>query len=97
VEERTIKFDFKEKGFTVTLSEGSNSIEAAADYGITKDGVVFGIITSVKKTGTDAGPSEGDLFSFKVSVDKGKLTLSDLNGTKVSDGARQLVEGEYSK
>jgi len=97
VEGRTIKFDIKEKGLTVTLVDGNTSVEAEAEYAITKDGVLFGIITKVKKTGTDGGPTEGELFSFKPAVEKGKLTISDLNGTKINDGARKLVEGEYSK
>jgi hypothetical protein len=72
------------------------TIDVDADYGVTRDGTLFGIITKVKAEGTDRPPTEGKLFSFHVAVANNVLTVKDLKGTDNGE-ARQLVEGEYKK
>jgi hypothetical protein len=95
-DDKTITFDFKANDLRVTISCDSFTIVVDADYGFTKDGTLFGIVTKTKKTGTDSGPAEGDLFSFRVKAEKDKVTLSDLKGTAAGgDDAKNLVEGEY--
>jgi hypothetical protein len=96
VNEQKITFDFKDDGMVVTIVINGDTIKGEGDYGITKDGRVFGILNKVTKPGSD-GPSEGDLFSFKVSVKDNKLTIDDLKGSKESADAQQLVHGEYEK
>lgn len=96
VNDQKITFDFKADGMVVTIALNGETIKAEGDYGITKDGRVFGILTKVTKPGTN-GPNEGDLFSFKVTVTDNKLTLDDLKGSKDSSEAQQLVHGEYEK
>jgi hypothetical protein len=96
VNDQKITFDFKDDGMVVTLVINGETIKAEGDYGITKEGRVFGILTKVTKPGSD-GPNEGDLFSFKVSAKDNKLTIDDLKGTKDSSEAQQLVQGEYEK
>jgi hypothetical protein len=94
----TITFVIKADGMTVALKgEGDRKIEVAADYGISKDGVLFARISKIKKEGVDGGPEEGDLFSFRYKVEKDKLVLSDLMSPKTSDEAKKLVEGDYEK
>jgi hypothetical protein len=94
----TVSFHFKADGLTVVLKgEGDRKIEALADYGVSKDGVVFGRISKVTRTGIEGGPEEGDLFSFRLKVEKDKATLSDLGGTHVNEDAKRLVEGDYEK
>ena len=83
-------------GMVVTLVINGETIKAEGDYGITKDGRIFGILNKVTKSGGD-GPNEGDLFSFKVKVSDNKLTIDDLRGTKDSSEAQQLVQGDYEK
>jgi uncharacterized lipoprotein YbaY len=90
----TITFTFKADSLEARVSNGT-TIEVQADYGLTKDGTLFGIVTKATKTGTDQGPSEGDLFSFRVKVEKDTLTISDLKGTAGGEGAKNAVEGEY--
>jgi hypothetical protein len=94
--EGTITFAFKaDNTMKVTLKQNDGSIELDTDYGMSKDGYVFGRIVKVKGGGGN-GPSEGDLFSFKIKVDKTTLTISDLTSGKGSDdNAKKLVEGEY--
>jgi hypothetical protein len=90
----TITFTFKADTLEARVTDGA-TVEIQADYGLTKDGTLFGIITKPTKTGTDQGPSEGDLFSFRIKVEKDTLTISDLKGTAGGEGAKNAVEGEY--
>ncbi|MFL5240960.1 MAG: hypothetical protein ACJ8FY_02540 [Gemmataceae bacterium] len=94
--DQKITFDFKSDALLVTIAAGNETIKVDADYGVTKDGRVFGIITKVTKPG-EGGPSEGDLFSFKFTAVDNKMTIEDLKGTKHSGEAEQLVHGEYEK
>jgi hypothetical protein len=96
VNDQKITFDFKDDGMMVTLVINGDTIKAEGDYGITKEGRIFGILNKVTKPGND-GPNEGDLFSFKVKVNDNKLTIDDLRGTKDSSEAQQLVHGDYEK
>ena len=94
----TITFTIKADGMRVVLKgEGDTKIEVQADYGQSKDGVLFARISKITKTGIDGGPDEGDLFSFRFKVEKDKLTISDLSAPKTSDEAKKLVEGDYEK
>ncbi len=95
--ERTVTFQFKADAMHVVLKAGEDQkIEVDADYGVTKDGIVFGRIGKVTKPGND-GPDEGDLFSFRFKVEKDKFVLSDLTGSKINEDAKRLVEGDYAK
>jgi hypothetical protein len=95
--EAKITFAIKADTLKITLARGDTKIEADADIAFTKDGYLFGRLSKVEKPGGD-GPSEGDLFSFLVKMDKDKITLSELKTSgNTSDEARQLVEGEYEK
>ncbi len=94
----TITFTIKPDGMTVSLKGGGdNSLSVNADYGLSKDGVLFARVNKITRNGIDGGPDEGDLFSFHYKMDKDKLTISDLNAPKTSDEAKKLVEGDYEK
>jgi hypothetical protein len=97
VGDATLTFEFKTDNLHCILSAGGNTIEMDADYGMSKDGVLFGRISKVEKKGTNDGPSEGELFSFKVSVENETLMLSELKTHNDSADAKQLLEGEYQK
>ncbi|MFQ3591911.1 MAG: hypothetical protein SNJ82_01840 [Gemmataceae bacterium] len=79
----------------VNLSDG-NEAEVEGNYGITKDGTLFAIMTKAK-TSIEGGPEKGDLFSFSFKVSGKELTLGDAAGTKINEQARGLVEGTYAK
>lgn len=89
-----ITFVIKADSLTVRL-ENSSKVEAKAACAMTADGVLFGIITAVDRS--DNGPDKGDLFSFRVAVDGKQLTVSELNGTKVNDNSRKIIEGSYTR
>lgn len=89
-----IRFEITADRLRVSV-KGSETTTVECDYGVTRDGVLFGVVDKVEKQG-EGGPSKGDLFSFKFSVDKDTLTVSELKGTDNAD-AKQAVEGEYKK
>jgi hypothetical protein len=91
-----VQFLFKADGLRVVIKGGGATIDVEADYGLTKGGTVYGIVSKTKTEGTNDGPSEGHLFSFRIAVDKDTLTISELKGTD-NDEARKLIEGEYKK
>ncbi len=95
-DEHTVTFHIKADGMRVILKgDGDRKIEADIDYGLTKDGILFGRISKVTPGGN--GPEEGDLFSFRFKIEKDKLVLSDLTGTHINDDAKKIVEGDYEK
>jgi len=95
VGDRKLVFDFKADTLTIHLTEGDRRVTAHAAYGVTGDGLLFGVITRVEKKGTEDGPGKGDLFSFQFEESKTEFTISDLKGTRINDEARKLVEGVY--
>src|SRR5258708_18106319 len=68
--DNTVTFHFAPDTVRTLVDAGGNTLEVEADYGMSKDGVVFGRICKVTKKGIDDGPSEGALFSFKIAVNK---------------------------
>lgn len=96
VDQFTISFDIQADGMKIMLKAEGNSLIAHADYGVGKDGVLFGRMNKIERMGIDEGPAEGDLFSFKFMVKGDELTVDDLQG-KANDEARRLVHGAYKK
>jgi len=92
----TVTFRFHADRLEARIEAGDATIDVTADYGVTKDGTVFAIVTNVEKKGTGDGPSVGDLFAFHLATDKDKATLKDLKGTDGED-AKRLVQGEYKR
>lgn len=94
-----LAFTFKADNTTsIKVSAGELDLTVQGHYGVTPGGTLFGIMTGVKAKGTGEGkPEKGDLFSFHFSISKDELTISDLNGSKVTDEARKIVEGVYTK
>jgi hypothetical protein len=93
--DHSITFTIKGDTLRVVIRGGDNVVEVDADYGVSKDGVLFGRISKGAKEGD--GPSEGDLFSFRFKVANGNMTLSELKTSHDSTEAKDLVEGEYRK
>jgi len=94
--ENSITFMIKGNTLHTVLKAGGNTMEIDADYGVSKDGVLFGRISKVNKKEGE-GPSEGDLFSFRFTIDNNKLTVSDLKTANDSAEAKELVQGDYQK
>ncbi|HVS36243.1 MAG TPA: hypothetical protein VMS17_11800 [Gemmataceae bacterium] len=99
VNDVTVTLTFMDDTFRTEIANSSGaSMSADGSYGVTADGLVFGVITKVEKKGIDEGPDKGTLFSFQGKVDGDTLSLNDLNSsTGVSDTARQLLQGDYKK
>ena len=95
----TVTFKFEDETLHVEVSKNNGDcLNVDAAYGVTADGLVFGVITKVEKKGTEEGPEKGDLFSFECKIDKDVLTISELtSGKGVSDEGKQLLGGQYTK
>jgi hypothetical protein len=89
----TVTFTFEAETLTCKLEFGGDALNVKADYGMSKDGVIFGRINMVDKQG-GGGPSEGDVFTMRFSVKDGTLTITNLGPDSNAD-ARPLIEGEY--
>lgn len=96
VGEHTITFTFKGDTLQALMKGEGNGIRIDADYGVSKDGVLFGRINKVEQEGNNGG-SEGDLFSFRFKVNDANMTVSDLKTSRENDQSKDLVEGDYKK
>lgn len=97
VSDHKITFTFNaDNTMKISVDADGKKIEVTGEYGVTKDGVVFGVMTKVASD-VGEGPEKGDLFSLSISATDKELTIGDLKGTRVNDGARKLVEGVYTK
>jgi hypothetical protein len=85
---------------TVALQEGV-ALSVEADYTVSKDGILFGILRTKKLAKSDGNPDgmEHRLFYCRFAYDEQTLTLSDLNcGEEVDHNKmRELIEGKYRK
>ena len=93
--DNSITFTIKGDTLHVVVKAGGNTTEVDADYGVSKDEVLFARINQSKKEGD--GPSEGDLFSFRFRVENDTLTVSELKTHNDSAEAKELVQGEYKR
>jgi hypothetical protein len=93
--DHSITFTIKGDTLQVIVKSGDRTMEFDADYGVSKDHVLFARISKAKKEGD--GPCEGDLFSFQFKVEKDTLTVSELKTSHDSAEAKDLVQGEYQR
>jgi hypothetical protein len=89
-----VTFEFKKRHLQCTLTEGTKKLTAHADFGVSKDGVLFGRISKIEKAGFDEGPKEGTLFSFRFVLKEGGMTVRDLEAPG-NGNAKQIIEGDY--
>src|SRR5580704_284909 len=59
-----VKFRFEADTLKCTIMGMGVVIDIDADYGVSKDGTVFGRVNKVEKKGICAGPKVGELFTF---------------------------------
>src|SRR5262245_244899 len=97
VDQFMITFDIQADSLTIVFkNDDGNGLTVHADYGVSKDGVLFLRMSKVEKKGIDDGPSEGELFSFKYKVSGEELVIDDLRG-RTDDNGKRLVQGTYKK
>jgi hypothetical protein len=92
----TFTFDADKMKCEVVTANGE-TVTVHGAYGVTEDGLLFGVMTRVEKKGTDSGPEKGELFSFKFKPGKDVLTLSDYKSSVDRPQDKVIVEGEYKK
>ncbi len=73
--------------------DGTNRLEA--DYGLTRDSMLFGIITKISGQTFLNGPGEDDTFSFRFRADSDELNVRGIKGLASANLAR--IVGRYTK
>jgi hypothetical protein len=76
---------FRDGKMTWRFPKGGSTARIEAEYGTTKDHIVYGIITIVDSGATgakakEALPEEGDTFCFRFRVEDGLLTVKEVKG-----------------
>ncbi len=95
VGDHSITFTIKPDTLQVVVKSGDKTLQLDADYGVSKDRVLFARVSKAVKD--VEGPSVGDLFSLRFNVHNDTLTFSELKSPHDNDGAKELVEGEYRR
>jgi hypothetical protein len=94
----TFKKEKKDTTLKISLLNGENGAIIDNEAKFEKDGVVKCKITKFEKKGDFKVEKEpGFEFSFKVKVEKKKMTLSDMEGKDIDDAGKAIFEGEYDK
>ena len=96
-DEFKIELDFKGNKLNITLTKGENKVQLDTDYSAGRDKTVFGRIVSIKDDGLQPATEKGDLFSLAIEVEEGKIVVKEFKGTKTSNDAKRLIEGDYKK
>ncbi len=97
VDDFKIELDFKGNKLNITLARGENKVQLDTDYSAGRDKTVFGRIVNIKEDGLQPATEKGDLFSLAIEVEEGKIVVKELKGSKTSDDAKKLIEGDYKK
>lgn len=93
-----VKLDFSggKGSLKASMSKGDDGVTATCRYEV-KDGVLKGEVTGVEERGSFPNkPAVGFTFGFKWAAKGDTAELSDLTGD-FADGARPLIEGEYTR
>ena len=79
----------------LTWTDGADRLEA--DYSVTKDSILFGIITkiAVRAKLNEVIPNEDDTFSFRFRADEGEMNVRALKGLGFVHLA--AIAGRYKK
>jgi hypothetical protein len=95
-----VTFDVKPDTLRCTVSgEGGLSISVTADYVVSPDGILFGVIRTRKaeKKKEEEAEMEKRLFYCRFSVEKNSLLLSDVVYGDDEDKIKKVLEGKYRK
>jgi hypothetical protein len=85
---------------TVRATEGPTTwtITAEADYVMSRDGIVVGILAAGKGSPKDKKNGvEERAFTCRITAEKNGIVVSDLNGGPDKDLAKKAFEGRYRK
>jgi hypothetical protein len=98
-EDHKVTLDVKPDMVRCTVTaEGGYSISVDADYIVSKDGIMLGVI---RTKGTEKKGDERELdkrlFYCRFAMDKNRLVISDLAIGGDKEKVKELVEGSYKK
>jgi hypothetical protein len=95
-----VTFDVKPETVRCTVSgEGGLSFSVTADYVVSPDGILFGIIRTRKteKKKEEEGDTEKRLFYCRITMEKNSLVLSEVAYGEDKDKIKEVIEGKYRK
>lgn len=79
------------------ISAGETMATLHADYSMTRDGVVYGVVTSIECEEDDNGESTKEMFdapfSFRFRIDEGALIIHDAKGRDT--GKDEFYNGRF--
>jgi hypothetical protein len=101
-DEYKVTFDVKPDTLRCTVTgEGGLSISVTADYVVSPDGILFGVIRTrkadKKKEKEEEGDTEKRLFYCRFAIEKNNLVLSDVAYGDDKDKIKEVLEGKYRK
>jgi hypothetical protein len=99
-DEYKVTFDVKPETLRCTVSgEGGLSISVTADYVVSPDGLLFGVIRTRKaeRKKEEDDDVEKRLFYCRFAVEKNNLILSDVAYGDEKDKIKDVLEGKYRK
>jgi hypothetical protein len=102
-EEHKVKLEIKAEVLRLIISGSDGaSVSLTADYALSKDGILLGILRTHAADAKDKGDADDRLnkrlFYFRVAADDKTLTVSDVNyGKSGGDEIKGLVEGKYRR
>jgi hypothetical protein len=93
--------ELRVRGGTLTwvlrLRRGGSPVRIDAEYGTTKEGVVYGVVTRIDHGHVEEKlPEEDDTFSFRFRIGDETLTVKDLKG-KGFDDLKRAAQGRYRR
>jgi hypothetical protein len=81
----------------IRLPKPASDIHINAEYSVSKDNIVYALITRIDHGTTEARfPEEDDTFSFRFRLDEDSLTVKDLKG-KGFEELKRAAQGRYSR
>jgi hypothetical protein len=81
----TSTLDLKEGRLTWNINSGLANLTIQADYSITKEGVLYAVITKVETNLAENKPVKDDTFSFRYLVDGDELQVKGIKGKPFDD------------
>ena len=87
--------------WVICLPKARSPVKIDAEFSVTREGVVYGIITridygSMESSLKETLPEEEDTFSFRVRRDDGLLTVKELRG-KGFEELKKAAQGRYEQ
>jgi hypothetical protein len=76
-------------------TDGQQTLRVVTEFGVSKDGALFGIIANVN--GLKEGPLVGEPFAVQFRRQGDSLIVEGLKGTPFTPELAQILQGEFRR